>query len=220
MKRSNEQIKRDVVAELFWDSRVDAARIRVDVVDGLVALSGEVPTLAARRAAELAAWQVAGVQSVDVQLTVRAAASLVGYDDLAAHLRNVLEWSSEVDASGIEVDAEGGIVVLSGSVEALWQKQLAEELASGVAGVTDVANRIAVVPTRRLADEAVARDLSAALARNAEIDDREIDVIVREGRVTLSGVVGERRALEAAVEAAKLTPGVTEVVDALTLAQA
>jgi osmotically-inducible protein OsmY len=219
VNRSDEDIKRDIVAELFWDSRIDASNIRVEVVEGLVTLSGEVPTFASRSAAEFDVWQVVGVQSVDLRLTVHAAAALIGYDDLTAHLRNVLEWNSGLDASGIEITAEGGVATLSGSVQALWQKQLAEDLVSAVAGVTEVVNRLTVVPTLRVADDAVARDLSAALARNARIDDRKIDVTVRNGSVTLSGVVGDRGALEAALDAARLTPGVTEVVEALTLAE-
>jgi osmotically-inducible protein OsmY len=56
---SDQRIKKDVVAQLYWDSRVEAARIQVGVANGRVVLSsGATPTYSARRAAAMACLKV------------------------------------------------------------------------------------------------------------------------------------------------------------------
>ncbi len=55
-----------------------------------------------------------------------------------------LTESGELDASDIEVTVAGGEVTLEGEAQDRQAKLIAEELADGVAGVTDVHNRIRV----------------------------------------------------------------------------
>lgn len=40
MQKIDVKLKKDVVDSLYWDSRVDASRIKVDVADGKVTLTG------------------------------------------------------------------------------------------------------------------------------------------------------------------------------------
>jgi osmotically-inducible protein OsmY len=227
MQRSDESIKKDIVDQLFWDGRVDAADIHVDVLEGLVTLSGEVPTYTARRAAELDAALVAGVKAVDNQMTVQAAATLTGMADLSSHLKNLLEWNSDIDTDRIVIAAEGGRVRLEGTVDALWKKHHTENLISGVAGVTEIVNRLVVVPTvgtQRSEDEgnldaAIARDIAAALERNALINESRIDVKVEDGVVTLGGPVPDRMTRDAVWEAAHITHGVRDIRDELVIGE-
>jgi hyperosmotically inducible protein len=51
MARTEEQIKRDVVDQLYWDNRVDASDVTVEVSNGTVTLRGTVPTYFASTAA-------------------------------------------------------------------------------------------------------------------------------------------------------------------------
>jgi osmotically-inducible protein OsmY len=228
MQRKDEAIKKDVVDQLFWDGRVDAADIHVDVLEGRVTLSGEVPTFTARKAAELDAALVAGVKAVDDRLTVQTAATPFGIGELATHLENLLEWNSSIDTSGLTIAVEGGRVRLEGTVDALWKKHHAENLVSAVAGVTEVVNRLVAVPTAREKpagagegnpDEAVARDIAAALERNARVNETRVDVKVENGVVTVSGVVPDRMSHDAVEEAARITHGVRDVVDRITIGE-
>jgi osmotically-inducible protein OsmY len=68
--RLDETIKKDVVGQLYWDSRVDASEINVTVDEGTVTLSGSVPTFLAREAATSDARLVHGVTWVDNQLRI------------------------------------------------------------------------------------------------------------------------------------------------------
>lgn len=60
MARTEEQIKRDVVDQLFWDIRVDASDVTVEVSNGTVTLRGTVPTYLAAKAAIDDSWCVLG----------------------------------------------------------------------------------------------------------------------------------------------------------------
>src|SRR6266852_2035909 len=62
--RTDEQIQRDVLAELKWEPRVVPNEIGVVVKNGVVALTGWVDSYTKRWAAEEAAHRVRGVKAV------------------------------------------------------------------------------------------------------------------------------------------------------------
>ena len=54
----------------------------------------------------------------------------------------------DIDATDVEVRVENGIVVLSGAVDSRYSKRLAEDIADGVFGVSDVRNELHIGPDR------------------------------------------------------------------------
>ncbi|HYX63763.1 MAG TPA: BON domain-containing protein, partial [Burkholderiales bacterium] len=62
--RSDEDIKRDVEAELRWDHNIDATDIGVVVKDGVVTLTGFVRSYLHKYDAERDAKRVGGVRAV------------------------------------------------------------------------------------------------------------------------------------------------------------
>ena len=77
MKTDNE-LQRDVLAELKWDPRVDHSHIGVAAKDGVVTLSGIVPNYAEKVAAEKAAQRVRGVKAIAEEMSVKMP-SFFGY---------------------------------------------------------------------------------------------------------------------------------------------
>ena len=217
--RSDEDIKKDVVDQLYWDGRVDAAEVMVEVMNGVVRLTGSVPTYSARRAAEDDARLIEGVASVDNQLEVKhpKESEIPADDEIQENLANVLTWAPDLDQSDIDLAVEGGWVTLWGTVDAYWKKLKAEELASTLSGVRGVTNELAVVPSRTYEDRLVAESLVSALDRNVYVDAEYIDVHVNGGVVTLSGSVSSLPAFRAAEETAEHTPGVVEVRNELVI---
>src|SRR5690242_413656 len=69
--RSDRDIKRDVEEELSWHPDLHADDIGVSVKDGVVTLSGFVPSYVDKYEAELAAKRVAGVVGIADDLEVR-----------------------------------------------------------------------------------------------------------------------------------------------------
>jgi osmotically-inducible protein OsmY len=61
--KTDKQLQQDVVAEPSWKPSINAARIGVEVKDGIVTLAGHVGRHAEKRDAEVAAQRVAGVKA-------------------------------------------------------------------------------------------------------------------------------------------------------------
>jgi len=68
--KSDNDLQRDVLAELTWEPKVQAQHIGVSVKDGVVTLTGDVPTYAEKFATENAARRVAGVRAIAEELKV------------------------------------------------------------------------------------------------------------------------------------------------------
>ena len=69
-RRSDEELRDDVEDALFYDTWVDADAITVDVQDGIVTLSGELPNYEEVRYATDDAWDIEGVVGVRTELRV------------------------------------------------------------------------------------------------------------------------------------------------------
>jgi osmotically-inducible protein OsmY len=85
---------------------------------------------------------------------------------------------------------------LTGSVQSWQERDLAETLTKGVAGVTDVENSIDVRGIEDRPDQEIKADIQQTLRWDTLVDDGLIDVDVNDGKVLLSGTVGsaaERR---------------------------
>jgi|GEM_PF-2256628 len=68
---TDEEIQKDVLAELKWDAQVQPNEIGVSVKDGVVTLTGWVDSYLKKWAAEDAAHRVAGVKAVANDLEVK-----------------------------------------------------------------------------------------------------------------------------------------------------
>jgi osmotically-inducible protein OsmY len=71
------KLQDQVLSELRWAHLDDPSDVRVEVQDGHVTLSGEVPSEDARSAAEWAARRVRGVTGVDCEILVIEPASRI-----------------------------------------------------------------------------------------------------------------------------------------------
>lgn len=208
-----------IVQQLYWDSRVDGSKINVTVHDGAVILTGVASSFLERKAAFEDAWNVRGVLSVDNQIQVAAAAAtpLRTDSEIQANVGKILEWNPTLDASQVKVSVSSSIVVLEGVVDSTWKKVYAEDLAAMVSGVVRVTNNVAVVPSKSVVDEGIAKDVVEALERSSAVDAKSVGVKVENGLVTLTGTVHNWGAKTAAFFTALHTSGVIHVDDRLTV---
>ena len=69
--KTDKSLKDDVLDELGWEPSVNAAHIGVTVKDGIVTLTGHVPSYGEKYSAERAAKRVYGVRAVADELDVK-----------------------------------------------------------------------------------------------------------------------------------------------------
>jgi osmotically-inducible protein OsmY len=213
-----EQIKKDIFDALYWDNRVNASNINVEVEFTEARLSGTVPSSMARRAAEEDALLVPGIYSVKNDISIQYKIPDVPTDgEIQAMIQNMYLWNTSIDDSKIAVNVNKGIVTLKGTVGSLWELVRAEDLADDIIGVTGVINGLAVVPTESYLDEQIAKRINNAFERSIVIDVDNVTVTVKNGKVTLNGTVSSGFGRNRAREITLLTAGVTSVENLITV---
>lgn len=123
-----------------------------------------------------------------------------------------LDWDPEIDATGVGVAVEGGVVTLTGWVESLATKKAIERAVQRVEGVRAVADDISVRGERTWTDGDIARVAVDALRANTLVPFEQVTVTVNNGKIRLDGQVTwdyQRRAAERAVEDIVGVRGVT-----------
>jgi osmotically-inducible protein OsmY len=214
--KSDNQLQRDVIDELSWEPSIDAAEIGVAVADGVVTLTGQVRSLAEKWTAEHVAKRVAGVQAVANDIVVRLPDESQRTDaEIARVALNALEWDVWVPHHRVMVSVSDGMVKLEGEVDTQQQKQAAERVIRQLTGVKGVTNLLHVKAGVAPAD--VKGKIKAAFQRSALIDAGQIQVETRNGKVILRGSVRSWAERDTAEQAAWAAPGVTAVVDLLTI---
>ena len=214
--KTDSQLQRDVMAELAWEPSIHAAQIGVEVKDGVVTLAGDVATYTEKWNAELATQRVAGVKALAVELKVKLIDSGVRTDtDIAASARNVLQWTSAVQSDAVKITVEKGWITLTGQVDWKFQKEAAADAVRFLSGVVGVSDQITIAPSVKAA--VVKADIEAAIKRAATEDAKHITVGVSGSDVTLSGSIQRWAERDLATLSAWNSPGVTKVIDKMTL---
>ena len=209
-------IRQLVSEELDSDPSVTADGIGVAVKDGVVTLSGHVPSYVEQSAAVRSAQRIRGVKAVAQDLVVRLPQSKKRNDDeIATRALAILDWGLH-GAGNITVTVDDGWVTLVGQVDWGFQKQDAEHAIRRLGGVTGVSNTITVRP--RVDAHEIQENIQRAFQRNAELEGSAIVVAVDGSTVTLSGQVKAWFEKRMAQESAWSVPGVTEVRDKISIA--
>jgi osmotically-inducible protein OsmY len=215
MRKTDDQIRKEVLDELEWDSRLASSEIGAHVKDGVVTLIGTTASYAAKLAAEEGVHRIPGVLDVANDIQVRSAGKAARSDsELAQAVRRALEWDALVEDENIHSTVSEGWVTLSGAVDRLREREDAEHAVRHLIGVRGVTNAIEVVgPPPNV--EKLRQRLRGALERRARREARHIQVRVEEHSVTLSGKVDSWREQRAVLGIVSHTPGVRRVKDAL-----
>jgi osmotically-inducible protein OsmY len=214
--RTDEEIQRDVLDELKWDTRIRPNEIGVAVKNGIVTLTGWVDSYSKKLAAEAAAHRVHNVKAVANDIEVRLPGFAERTDaDLAAAVLNALRWDAGIPAGKLDVTVSNGWVTLKGEVEYGFQKRDAEHAIQHISGIRGITNLITVKP--RVLPSDLKQQIERELVRNAETDASNITVEVDGSKVILRGTVRSYAEKKAAEEAAWLAPGVSQVDNRITI---
>ena len=216
--KTDSELQMSVIDELKWEPSVSHEHIGVAVTNGIVTLSGNVPTFIEKHNAVQAAQRVLGVKAIVEKIEVKLPGSLVRNDeDIAKAIVTQFEWSTLVPHQKIQVKVSNGWVTLFGEVPWEFQRKAAENLVRELAGVKFISNKIEIKPKLEAADLKI--KIEKALLRAAERESKQINVNVSGSEVVLSGTVRSFAEMKAVEGAAWGAPGVTVVQDNLKVIQ-
>ena len=187
---TDSEIKAEIGRQL---ARLDpgAARLNVDVKDGVVSLSGDIGTLWLKEEAIRRALKVDGVQSLQADLVIPSA------ENDQALVREVADRIRHYDLYGVYDNIEGrvsqGKVRLEGAVTEPKKADDIVERVAKVKGVQAIDNRIEVLPASQ-SDDRIRVAIATAIYRDPAFGDYSmvdppVHVIVNNGHVTLVGYV-------------------------------
>ena len=141
-------------------------------------------------------------------------------DDLRNRVVAELSGDPRVDGETVQVSASTGTVTLRGTVDSLRLKRAAGRAVARVRGVASIANELRVeLPAQdRRSDEDLRGDVLEALMLDTSVPTT-VDARVRNGFVTLTGMVQWHHQREAAESRATDVPGVAGIDNAIALTQ-
>lgn len=142
-ERTDSELAQACVSALKMSTAFPRNRVSVAVSDGWVTLTGTVEWQFQKEAAARAVRDLAGVRAVTNSVAMRPQPRT---RDIQSEIEAALKRSAEIDARRINVSIEDSTVTLTGNVHSWAERQAAERAVWSAPGVTQIDDRIAVVP--------------------------------------------------------------------------
>ncbi|CAN1210138.1 BON domain-containing protein [Tumidithrix helvetica PCC 7403] len=216
IKRTDAELKADILSELEYEPSVKVTDIGVLVNNGTVTLNGYATSYDEKWKAVRAVKRIVGVKAIADDIEIKFLNPQHHIDgDIAAAAVNHIEWCKSIPKDSVKVTVSKGWITLDGEVEWGYQKNDAEDVVQLLSGVQGVSNLISIKP--KLTATAVETAIKSAFKRNALVDATMIHVKTDGGKITLSGNVRNFTELEEAERVAWAAPGVLHVDNQLTM---
>ncbi len=221
--RDDNDIKKAVKDALLQDPATESYEVNVKVDDGVVKLTGTVDSWQEKQLCATVTKAVKGVIDIDNKIDIDYKTERSDYE-IEQEVKQRLANDIRVDDALIEVSVKDGRVMLDGTVGSLQEKNRASADAwvSGVRSVQtddlqikwwarDDMRRKDLYVSR--SDKAIKEAVRNAFLYDPRVFSFNIGVYVNHGIVTLSGVVDNLEAKNAAEQDARNTMGVTQVTN-------
>jgi len=214
-KKTDDELKHEVMRELSWDTRTWNQKIDVDVDDGVVTLSGTTSSYGQRKAAQAAAHRVLGVMDVANEVLVKIPRPRTD-GEIAQAVRQALEWDAFVPDTQITSTVSAGWVKLEGKVNSLTERADAARAVENLTGVAGVINELEVeVPKTDV--RTLRESIETALERRADREAERFRIELADGEVSLFGRVHSWPEKKAVIGSISHARGVTKINDHLRI---
>jgi hyperosmotically inducible protein len=223
-----------VKTALLLSKHVSAFDIKTSTTQGVVQLTGDVPTEETKRLAGAIAQDTSGVSQVQNDLTVNPAAgrnpAMANLGDRVADLEvktivtDRLAQSPDLKNKRFTVQVARGVVTLDGGADSMAQKRAAEQIVTQVPGVQGLNSQLTVADAPATAegtDDRLARRVEFELYSTKAVSLKTVQIRSQaDGTVVLSGSVPSRAEKLLAEKVAQGVEGVKRVVNNLTAQEA
>ena len=140
-RRTDSDIARAALAALQWHAWVPHERLHVQVDDGWVTLTGQVDWHYQLASAEQCIRPLLGERGITSHVAVK---SPVSETDVSMQIVGALTRHAQREANRIEVDVQGSVVTLAGTVDSLPEHDAVLAVANATRGVSRVVDHLAI----------------------------------------------------------------------------
>ena len=135
------EITAEILTSFRWNWNTLNDTIKVRVLNGWVTLSGELEWHYQREAAKEAVINLIGVKGVSNYISIK---SQVHTEIKSTSLRLALENHYALDSKNIEIKVLDSKIILKGTVDSLYQKEIAKQIAWKTPGVLHVIDELII----------------------------------------------------------------------------
>lgn len=181
-------LRKNVEEALALAPEIDERRIDVAATDGVVTLTGHVPSYTERVAAKRLVKRIFGVHAIANDLEIDLPGDSQRADaEIAEAVLSVLKWNASVPHEMIQPTVHNGWITLEGEVDWQYQRRAAWEAVRPLVGVRGIDNEVLVAPAVK--PQQVREKIEAALVRDARRNAKNISVEAKDEKVILRGTV-------------------------------
>lgn len=213
----DQEVQHRVESALEWAPEIDASRIGVSVVDGVVTLSGQVASYWQKMLAAKTALKTREVSAVANDLLVHHLDDPRTDSDIALAANTVITWNADVPPHSVKITVEDQVLTLTGEVQWNFQREAALRAVEHLAGVRDIRNRIGLKPRPHSDTATIEAQVRRAIVRDASVHASHVHAAVDGTRVTLTGHVPSYAEKRAATKAAWRSPHIDQVDNRITI---
>ncbi len=236
VEETHDKLLKELTAALERDTRINLHEwpIRTEINKESIVLAGRVKNIVAKKAALLTARQVAGERTLidqlrivptehkeDAELQEQIIKALLEESALTECSLQVKEKEdfktirqiSKEPAGLIKVAVQQAVVTLTGHVISLSHSRLAEVLTWWTTGCESVNNHLEVRPAEQDTDDEIRDAVLIILEKDPVVPATQLMVSVKQGVVTLDGLVVNQQEKKFAVFDSWYISGIKDVID-------
>lgn len=197
------------------DSRIGTTNLKVVLRGDKYVITGIVPSLFGKDLVEEVVRDIVGDQHFINKLTVNPPP--VPDEEIRNAINVAVPAHCQMDIKDFTVEVRNGTVTLGGIGKSLHHRWLANHLARGTKGVKAVENKIEVVGERK-SDQWMRENILILLQSQFSEDSlSNLNVTVKDGRVTVGGVAYNYRDKERIAEIVRNVNGVVSITNKVLL---
>jgi len=212
---------------LMLSKHVSPFGIDVNTNQGVVSLTGHVPSEEVKAMAGVIAQDTSGVKELHNELVIDPGTrpnpeagrltERVADLEIKMVIEDTLHKNAELKDRPIELTVRERKVNLNGVVETESQKNLAQQIAWGVQGVVAVTNNLSVTTPNTTPEDKLAKRVEFELYSTKAFSLNTLQIHSLDGTVTLAGSVSSRAEKLLAEKVAQTVSGVRKVVNNLSV---
>jgi hyperosmotically inducible periplasmic protein len=208
--RSEKDVLQDIKILIQTHFGETGQGLHVEVKGDKVSLWGTIDNLNEKEFIGQRIRRIDGVKEIDNSLTVANDGNITD-KDIEKQVVERFTQSNYEEIMGLGCRVSKGVVTLLGHLETQSTERLAKRIASQVRGVKEVRSEVDFLE-KAVDDATLVNRVENAMVASPWVNAHEIKTSVRNGLVTLTGMVNTQEEIEWAVDTAYQVPGVKAVV--------